>query len=72
MYYKPFNELLSDNGTNFLVNVVEYYLKKLYIWHKYMTIYYPQTNRKVKNLNSSLSDILTKYVVDKPTKLWDE
>ena len=72
MHYGSPKELLSDNGTNLLANVVEYYLRKLHIQYRYITAYYCQTNRKVENLNSTLGDILTRYLVGKPTKLWNE
>lgn len=31
MHYKPSKKLLSDDGTNLLANIVEYYLLKLHI-----------------------------------------
>lgn len=72
IYYGPNKELLLDNGTNLLVNIMEHYLLKFYFYHKYITIYYLQTNGKFENLNSTLGDKLTKYLADKATKLWDK
>ena len=37
-----------------------------------MTVYYTLINKKVENQNSILGDMLTKYFVSKPTKLWNE
>lgn len=37
-----------------------------------MTAYHPRTNGKIENLNNTLDNMLTKYWVDKPTKLWDK
>lgn len=39
IYYRLLKELLSDNGTNFLANVVKYYLQKLYTQYKYTIAY---------------------------------
>lgn len=72
MHYGPPKELLSDNGTNLLANVVEHYLRKLHTRHRYTTAYHPRTNGKVENLNGTLGDMLTKYLAGKPTKLWDK
>ena len=69
MYYGLSKELLLDNDTNFLANVVKYYLQKLHTWDKYMTVYYLQTNWKVENLDGTLGNMLTKYLIGKPKKL---
>ena len=72
MYYGLPKELLSDNGTNFLANVVKHYLQKLHTQHRYMTAYHPRTNEKVKKFNSILGNMLINYLAGKSTKLWDE
>ena len=69
MYYGLPKELLLDNDTNFLANVMKYYLQKLYTRDKYTTIYQLQTNWKLENLDGTLGNMLTKYLVSKPTKL---
>ena len=72
IYYKLSKELLWKKSTNFLANIVKYYMWKLYTQHKYMTEYYLQTNEKIKNLNDILSNILMIYLAGKPTKSQDE
>ena len=72
MHYGPPKELLSDNGTNFLANVVEHYLQKFHTRYRYTTAYHPRTNRKFENLNDTLGDMLIKYLAGKLIKLWDK
>ena len=62
MFYKLLKELLFNNKTNFKADVVKYYLQKLVIYHL-------QINEKIKNFNSILKDMLTKYLTDKSTIL---
>ena len=69
--YRPPRELLSDNGTNFLSRIVTLYLKRLGTRHRTTTPYHPRTNSKVENLNGTLGKMLTKYLIGKPTRLWD-
>lgn len=71
-YYKLLKKLLSDNSNNLLANVLEYYLQKFYTWYNYIITYYPQINKMFENLNGTLSDMLTKYLVGKFIKLWDK
>ncbi len=72
MNYGSSRELLSDNDMNFLSHVVAYYLKKLETQHRTMTFYYFCTNEKIENLNEMLSFMLTKYLMNKLTQLWNE
>jgi hypothetical protein len=65
-------ELLSDNGPNLLAGAVQHYVKILQTRHRTTTPYHPRTNGKVENLNGLLGRILTKYLMGKPTRLWDE
>ena len=39
--------------------------------YRHTTPYHPRTNGKVENLNGLLGRMLTKYLLNKPTKLWD-
>ena len=68
MHYSSLKELLFNNDTNLKAQVVEYYLQKLTTHYCNTTAYHSQTNKKVENLNSTLSDMLIKYLADKPTK----
>lgn len=52
--------------------MMEHYLCRLHIWHKYTTIYHSQTSEKIQTLNCILGDILTNYLTGKSTKLWDK
>jgi transposase InsO family protein len=51
---------------------MRFYITKLGIRYRITTLYHPRTNGKVENLNNTLKRILTKLIIDKPTKLWDE
>ena len=65
-------ELLSDNGPNLLAGAVQHYVRLLKSTHRVTTPYHPRTNGKVENLNGLLGRMLTKYLLSKPTRLWDE
>lgn len=65
-------ELLSDMGPNLLAPAVEHFLRKLGVKHRTTTPYHPRTNGKVERFNGLLGLILTKYLLGKPTKLWDQ
>lgn len=60
MYYRLLKQLLSDNNNNFLANIMEYYLQKLYIQNNYINVHHPQTNGIIDNLNDTLGELLTK------------
>ncbi len=70
--YDSLRELLSDNDTNFLSHVVTYYLKKLRTQHITTTLYHFCINEKIENLNEMLSFMLTKYLMNKLTQLWNK
>lgn len=65
-------ELLSDMGSNLLAPAVEHFVRKLGTRHRTTTPYHPRTNGKVERFNGLLGLILTKYLLNKPTKLWDQ
>jgi len=70
--YDSSRELLFNNSINFLSHVMTYYLKKLRTQHRTMTFYHFCTNEKIENLNKMLSFMLTKYLMNKLTQLWDK
>ncbi|KAJ5082230.1 hypothetical protein N7532_011273 [Penicillium argentinense] len=65
-------EIITDNGRNLIAKAVEYYIKLLKAKHRTTTPYHPRTNGKVENFNGILGRMLTKYLMGKPTRLWDE
>ena len=65
-------ELVSDNGPNLLAPAVALYMNILKTKHRTTTPYHPRTNGKCENLNGTLGRMLTKYLMGKPTRLWDE
>ncbi len=65
--YNSSRKLLFNNNINFLSYVVIYYLKKLKTQYKTMIFYYLCTNKKIENLNETLSFMLTKYLMSKLT-----
>lgn len=71
-HYGAFNELISDNGPNLLSGAVRHLVGLLRTRHKTTTPYHPRTNGKVENFNGLLGRMLTKYLMGKPTRLWDE
>jgi transposase InsO family protein len=70
--YGAFQELLSDNGANLTSRMVDLYLDKVGTKHRTTTPYHPRTNGKTERLNGMLGRILTKVLMNKPIKLWDE
>jgi hypothetical protein len=67
--YSAFNELVSDNGRNLLLQVMEVFIKILKAKHCTTTLSHLQINRKNKNLNSLLSRMLIKYLISKLIQL---
>jgi transposase InsO family protein len=65
-------EFLTDNGANLLSASVRYYVTLIQARHRVTTPAHPQTNGKNENFNGLLGRILTKYLMGKPTRLWDE
>jgi len=70
--YGPFKELLSDNGPQFVGQLMRAYLKRVQAKYRVTTPYHPRTNGKVENFNGILGTLLTKMLVNKPTILWDQ
>ena len=65
-------ELFSDGGKNLWSGVVQAFLRTVGTKHKGSSPYHPQTNGKVECLNGILEDMISKYLVGKPTRLWDQ
>ncbi|KZZ95139.1 Ribonuclease H-like protein [Ascosphaera apis ARSEF 7405] len=73
--YVPFGapkEILTDNGTNLVSKAVKHLVDQMHTVHHITTPAHPRTNGKVENLNGTLGSILTKLLIGKPTRLWDE
>src|SRR5271170_5245666 len=64
-------EVFMDCGSNLWRDVVEKYMEKIKMRHKGTSPYHPRTNGKVESLNGLLGRMITKYLLGKPTKLWD-
>ncbi|KZS00040.1 Uncharacterized protein APZ42_003843, partial [Daphnia magna] len=62
--------VLTDQGTNFLSNIVQEICKLFKIKQMRTTAYHPQTNGLVERFNRTLCDMLACYVVDEPEE-WD-
>jgi len=71
MHYGAPQEIFTDLGANLSGKVVEAYLKKIQTHHKRTTAYHPRTNGKVERLNGILGGMLGKFMLGKPTRLWD-
>ncbi|OQD79113.1 hypothetical protein PENSOL_c337G01743, partial [Penicillium solitum] len=71
-HYGAFAELISDNGPNLLSGAVRHLVALIQARHHTTTPYHPRTNGKVENFNGLVGRMLTKYLMGKPTRLWDE
>ena len=71
MHYGAPQEIFTDMGANLSGKVVEAYLKRISTLHKRSTAYHPRTNGKVERLNGILGGMLAKFMLGKPTRLWD-
>jgi hypothetical protein len=71
MHYGAPQEIVTDGGKNLWGDVVQEYLKKIKTIHKGTSTYHPRTNGKVESLNGLISGMLTRYLLNKPTKVWD-
>ncbi|KAE8217789.1 hypothetical protein CF326_g9340, partial [Tilletia indica] len=71
MHYGAPREFVSDNGENFLADVVEKLMSGLGSRHRLATAYHPRTNGRVESLNGQIGRTLTRLLVGKPTRLWD-
>jgi len=63
--------ILTDNGSEFLSDKFEVYLKRNSIQHSYTTPGHPQTNGKVERYNSELTRRLQRLCQDN-SKEWDD
>ena len=72
MIYGPPRELFSDNGSNFVGKAMKQYLALLKIIYRTAISYHSRTNRVIERFNNVLGDILTKYLVNRFTRLWDQ
>ena len=61
---------MSDCGTHFINEVVEYLLEEFMIVHKKLVPYHPQVNGKAKSKNNILCTVLTKIVENSRTN-WE-
>lgn len=61
-------EIVSDRGSKFLAEIMEHYLQSQNIKHLKSSAYHPTTNGQVDNLNKFIKNMLTKYVMDFPTR----
>ena len=71
MHYGAPQEIFTDRGKNLWGGVVQKYLAKIKTIHKGTSPYHPRTNGKVESLNGLIGKMITKYLLGKPTKLWD-
>ena len=55
-------EFVSDQGAEFLTQVIHELMQKHMIVHKKSTVYYPQANGQVESTNKILQNILKKIV----------
>jgi hypothetical protein len=68
----PFH-MISNNGLQFIIEVIEKLMKKLSIKHKITTIYKPNTNGLVEHTNKVSCNILNKEIdVRKNLHNWDK
>lgn len=54
-------EVLSDRGPNFMSQVLNFYLGRAKIHHKYTSAFHPRTNGKVERTNGIVKQMLRKY-----------
>lgn len=64
------DEILSDQGSSFMSEVMKEYLGKLKVKHLRATAYHPRTNGMVERLNGSLVSIVRKCAESNPQS-WD-
>ena len=63
-------EIVSDQGTHFINEVIQYLTQRLMIKHRKSTPYYPRSNGLAESTNKTLKGILTKIVQQEPHN-WD-
>ena len=70
--YEVLQKILLNNNINLISAVVKHYINQLNAQHYIITFYHSIINEKMKNLNRTLNQMLTKYLINKLIKLWDE
>ena len=55
-------ELVSDQGTHFLNDVIATLLEKFLVIHNVSAPYHPQANRQAKSTNRTLCTVITKLI----------
>ena len=70
--YEALLKILSDNSINLISAAIKHYVNQLNTQHYIITSYHSRTNEKMKNLNKTLNQMLTKYLMNKLTQLWNE
>ena len=60
-------EIVSDRGTHFINEVIEYLLEEFLVIHKKSAPYHPQANGQAESTNKILCTVLTKIVEEKRT-----
>ena len=64
-------EIVSDRGTHFINEVIEYLLDEFMVLHKTSAPYHPQANGQAESTNKGLYTILTKIVNENKSD-WDQ
>ena len=59
-------EIVSDQGTHFMNEIIENLTHTFMIKHRKSTPYYPRYNGQAEGTNKTLKGILTKIVQDTP------
>lgn len=65
------NTILTDQGTNFMSNLLKEINKILQIKHKITSPYHPQTNGSLERTHASIKSFIKSYVGNNP-ETWDE
>lgn len=65
-------EIITDNGTNLVARVNKRLYADMGSRHRCTTAFHPRTNGKVESFNGLIGRLLTKMLIGKPTRLWDE
>jgi hypothetical protein len=71
MHYGAPQEIFTEVGKNLWGGAVQAYLEKIKTIHRGTSPYHPRTNGKVESLNGLIGSMIIKYLLGKPTKLWD-
>ena len=64
------SEIVSDWGSHFINETIEYLLEEFMVIHKKLAPYHPQANGQAKSKNKILGAVLTKIVSDKKSE-WE-